>query len=177
MPMQPDDRKLVQDARRGDRDAYAGLYDRYAGVVRAVCFETTGDLEHAQDLAQEVFLRAHRKLPTLRNDDRFVGWLIGIAHHVRREWLKRKRRDRKVRTGIPTQSLAVDSDASIDAEQRIGRALARLPEKQRRALHLYYLQGKSAAEAQRALAMSSSGFYKLLAQASDQITKLLETGE
>ena len=87
-----------------------------------------------------------------------------------------RRRDRKVRTGIPTQALAVESNAEIDSDRRIVRALAQLPENQRLALHLFYLQGKSAVEAQGILDMSSSGFYKLLAQASEQITKLLETG-
>jgi RNA polymerase sigma-70 factor (ECF subfamily) len=176
MPMQTE-RQLVERARRGDRDAYAALYDRYARLIRAVCYDTTGDMEHAQDLAQEVFLRAHRRLTSLRDDDRFGGWLIGIARRVQQEWLKRKRRDRRVQTGIPTQALAVDSDANIDSEQRIKHALARLPEKQRLALHLFYLQGKSAAESQKVLQMSSSGFYKLLAQASEQITQLLEAGE
>jgi RNA polymerase sigma-70 factor, ECF subfamily len=174
---QKEDKLFVQLARAGDRDACAALYDRYAGLMRAICFDTTGNLEHAQDLAQEVFLRAYSKLPALRDDDRFGSWLIGIARRVCQEWIKGQRRNRKVRTGIPAQALAVESNAQIDPAQQIVRALGQLPEKQRLALHLFYLQGKSAVEAQRILEMSSSAFYKLLAQASEQITKLLEAGE
>jgi RNA polymerase sigma-70 factor (ECF subfamily) len=175
--MQPDDTQFVRCARQGDRNAYAALYDRYANLVRAICFDTTGSLEQSQDLAQEVFLRAYRKLPSLQDDNRFASWLIGIARHVGREWVKRKRRDRKVRTGIPAEALAVEPDAEGRHDATIAKALAQLPEKQRLALHLFYLQGKSADQAQDVLGMSSSGFYKLLAQASEQLTKIIEAGD
>jgi RNA polymerase sigma factor (sigma-70 family) len=175
--MESDDKPLVRRARRGEREAHAALYDRYANLVRAICYDTTANLEHALDLAQEVFLRAFGRLHSLRNDDRFGNWLVGIARHVCREWLRRRRRDRKVLTGIPPHALAVESNADFDPEKRIFQALAQLPEKQRLALHLYYLQGKSAVEAQRVLEMSPAGFYKLLKQASERMTKLLETGE
>jgi RNA polymerase sigma-70 factor (ECF subfamily) len=175
--MQPDDQDLVRQAMRGDRDAYSSLYDRYANLVRAICFDSTGNLEHAQDTAQEVFLRAYQKLPSLRNVDQFGSWLIGIARNVCREWLKRQRRDRRVRSGIPSEALAVEANSDAECEQKIHWALAQLPERQRMALHLFYLQGKSVSEARQILELSPSGFYKLLDQASERITKVLETGE
>ncbi len=175
--MQPDDTQFVRSARQGDVNACAALYDRYARLVRAICFDVTGNLEQAQDLGQEVFLRAFRKLPSLHDDAQFANWLVGIARHVGREWIKRQRRDRKVRTGIPAEALAVESDAEGGHDATIAKALARLPEKQRLALHLVYLQGTSAEKAQEVLGMSSSGFYKLLARATAQITKIIEAGE
>jgi RNA polymerase sigma-70 factor (ECF subfamily) len=175
--MQADDSQLVRGARQGDTTAYAALYDRYARLVRAICFDVTGDLEHAQDLGQEVFLRAYRKLPSLNDDCRFANWLIGISRHVGREWVRRQRRDRKVRTGIPEEALAVEAGSEGRQDATIAKALAQLPDKQRLALHLFYLQGKSADHAQEVLGMSSSGFYRLLARASERITKIIEAGE
>jgi DNA-directed RNA polymerase specialized sigma24 family protein len=55
---QRSDNELVQAAVAGDRAAYGTLYDRYAPLVRAVCYDHTRNLADAQDLAQDVFLRA-----------------------------------------------------------------------------------------------------------------------
>ncbi|MCK4343123.1 MAG: sigma-70 family RNA polymerase sigma factor, partial [Phycisphaerae bacterium] len=77
--MPASDATLVQGVLSGDRDAFAELYDRWAGLIRATCFDTTRDLDTAEDLAQEVFLRALQKLGNLRDPRRFVAWLMGIA--------------------------------------------------------------------------------------------------
>ncbi len=50
------DKILVQAVIAGEKQAYQQLYDRYAPLARAVCYERTGNLADAQDLAQEVFL-------------------------------------------------------------------------------------------------------------------------
>ena len=84
--MPASDATLVQGVLSGDRNAFAELYDRWAGLIRAMCFDVTRDLDTAEDLAQEVFLRALRKLGDLRDPPRFVSWLMGIARHVCREW-------------------------------------------------------------------------------------------
>ena len=52
------DANLVEAVLSGDRSAYTDLYDRYARLVRAICYDATWDLNHSQDLSQEVFLRA-----------------------------------------------------------------------------------------------------------------------
>jgi len=70
----------------GDSAAFGHLYDRYASIIRAVCFDTSHNLNEAQDLAQEVFLRAFRDLNKLQNGDRFGSWLHSIAKNVCREW-------------------------------------------------------------------------------------------
>ena len=81
-----DDAALVRATVGGRAQAFGLLYDRYAPLVRAVCFDATGDLTGAQDLSQEAFLRAFRKLGRLRKPEQFAPWLIGIAKHVCREW-------------------------------------------------------------------------------------------
>ena len=70
---------LVGAVLAGDRAAFDGLYDRHAPLIRAICFDSTQSLVDAQDLAQEAFLRAYRKLHELRDPERFRSWLIRIA--------------------------------------------------------------------------------------------------
>lgn len=72
------DGTLVQGALNGDRAAFAELYDRRARLIRAICFDSTHDLDTAAGLTQEVFPRALQKLRKLRNPQRFAPWLGGI---------------------------------------------------------------------------------------------------
>ena len=67
----PSDKMLVQAVFAGERTAYEKLYDRYAPLVRAVCYDYTGNLADAQDLAQDVFMRAYEKFDRLRKRDSF----------------------------------------------------------------------------------------------------------
>ena len=60
------DETLVQGALNGDQAAFGELYDRWARIIRAICFDTTHNLDAAEDIAQEVFLRALEKLGVLR---------------------------------------------------------------------------------------------------------------
>jgi RNA polymerase sigma-70 factor (ECF subfamily) len=75
----PSDKTLIEAVLAGEKDAYGKLYDRYAPLIRAVCYDTTGNFVDAQDLAQDVFLRAYEKLDRFRNRDSFGKWIVGIA--------------------------------------------------------------------------------------------------
>ena len=73
---------LVRAAQRGDRSAFARLYDEYAGLVRATAVtRLRGD--EAADVVQETFLRALRRLKHLRKAEAFAGWLVAIARNRR----------------------------------------------------------------------------------------------
>ena len=86
--MEAGDAQLVRSVLDGDRAAYAELYERYARWVRAVCFDTARNLSDAQDLTQEVFLRAYAQLGRLREPERFGAWLHSIARNRCLEWLR-----------------------------------------------------------------------------------------
>ncbi|HOB75147.1 MAG TPA: sigma factor [Phycisphaerae bacterium] len=81
--MESGDAQLVRSVLGGDRAAYARLYDRYARWVRAICYDRTRSISDAQDLTQEVFLRACVRLGELREPERFAAWLYSIARGQR----------------------------------------------------------------------------------------------
>lgn len=77
----------------GDPNAFGELVRRYQSPVRAFLRKLTrGDDALADDLAQETFLRAWRKLETFRGESRFSTWLFGIAVNEFRTRLRRDRR-------------------------------------------------------------------------------------
>ena len=167
------DESLVKRTLQGNSAAFGELYDRYAGVIRAVCFDSTHEVNSAQDLAQEVFLRAFVKLPKLRQRDRFGPWLISISRHVCQEWRRTRRRDRHTFTPEPPEAGESTNAESIDSSSELRLAISQLPERERLALHLVYLQQQSADEARGILGLSYSAFYKVVARAKERLTKLL----
>jgi RNA polymerase sigma-70 factor (ECF subfamily) len=92
--------ELVRAAIAGDTAAYGILYDRFAPLVRAVCHDHTRNLADAQDLAQDVFLRAYQRLGELRKPESFGPWIIGIAKRRCLEWRRQIVRDDRRREHV-----------------------------------------------------------------------------
>lgn len=172
--MSQSDGELVKAILAGDRSSFERLYDKYARLVRSVCYDTTGDLTQAQDIAQEVFLRAYQKLDRLSNPDLFAPWLVSIARNVCREYRRGKYRDRLVLVGLETPEVPTDppdEDAGLEGE--LAEAMKKLTEQERLAIHVHYLQELDIQEAIAILKTSRSGFYRLLEKARKKLEKLL----
>lgn len=160
------DGTLVLGVLSGDRQAFAELYDRRARLVRAICLDATGDVETAAELTQEVFMRAFERLHSLNDPNRFGPWLVGICRHVCREWRRGKLRERRrVAALAASPRPGQQPNNTQDQISDVRRAIAKLPEKQRLALHAFYLQEQDVEQARTVLGLSRSGFYNLLCNA------------
>ncbi len=169
----PSDRKLIQAVFAGENTAYEKLYDRYAPLVRAICYDTTRNLADAQDLAQDVFMRAYEKLERLREPGLFGRWVVGIARLRCKEWRRQKLRSQNKNVGL-NNAQAVAPDPPDDSRIELLREMiTTLPEKERLALHTFYLQGNSADNARRIMGLSRSGFYRVLERARKRLEQLL----
>jgi len=178
----PTDAELVAESLAGDREAFGRLYDRYAALVRAVVGGVARDYAMVQDLAQESFLRAYRKLQQLRNAERFGAWIVGIARQVARERKRSLRRDRHQFVAgncLEMESSAGDFKAIGDAEEleRVMQQVVALPERERLAIHAFFLQQRDARQAAELLDLSRSGFYALLERALRRLAARLRRGE
>ena len=165
------DEDLVRAVLGGDIEAYSGLYDRHAALIRAICHGWTGSLSESQDLTQEVFLRAYRKLHGLRDPQRFGSWLVSIARRVCREWRRSRARDRHRYQGLgPDEPGELDGAVARDETlTRLQGAIASLPERERAAVHLAYLRGQPAEKARHTLGLSRSGYYRVLQRARKRL--------
>jgi len=178
----PTDAELVAETLAGDREAFGRLYDRYAALVRAVVGGVARDYAMVQDLAQESFLRAYRKLEQLRNPERFGAWIVGIARQVARERKRSLRRDRHQFVAgncLEMESSADDLKAIGDAEEhdRVIEHLVTLPDREPLAIPAFLLQQRDARQAAELLDLSRSGFYALLKRALRRLTTRLCRGE
>ncbi len=172
------DAQLVLQVLEGDKVAFGELYDKYARLIRVICRDNTTDLASAQDLAQEVFLRAYAKLDKLKEPERFAAWLVTIARNVCREHRRSKGRDRHVLVG----SEMLEQEPSPENEQdprlaQLNDAMAQLDEKERLALHVYYLQGQDIDAALEILGVSRSAFYRLMGKGKKKIEQYINRRE
>jgi RNA polymerase sigma-70 factor (ECF subfamily) len=133
------ERALVERARAGDEKAFRLIFDRHAPAVRRFLHDLLRDGESADEGTQEVFVRAHGRLRSLRDDDKLGPWLFGIARHVFHETL----RSRRIRLIAPPRETEVDPSATPEgalmgreADQMLAEALSHLPEERRAALLL-----------------------------------------
>ena len=126
-------------ARAGDEAAYRWLLDRYrARVVRLAAHVLRRDGE-AEDVAQEAFLKAFRRLPSFRGEGRFSAWLFGIAVRL---CLDRRRSARWARE-VPEDAIAPPSISpdSPDTRLLVSALLDRLSPPMRAALVLREMEG------------------------------------
>ncbi len=172
--MKQTDAALVKNTLNGDKTAFGQLYDRYAKLVRVICYDTTGDWVTAQDLAQESFLRSYTKLNNLKDPDSFGPWLISITRNICREFRRGKFRDRHVLVGLePPEKPSEENNPQNRLLSDMREALAKLSENERLALQVYYLQDNNAQQAQKILGLSRSGLYRLLEKARNKMQKYM----
>lgn len=143
------DATLARLACEGDRAAFGALVTRYAAQARRVARAVLGDVDLADDAAQDAFIAALENLPRFDLRRPFGPWLMRIVTNAAID----SRRRRTVRRTEPIDPSLVDPGDATDraAEQnelsaRLRLALAELPERQRVAVTLFDAEGYSHAE-------------------------------
>lgn len=178
---EPADAELVTRTLAGNITAFGRLYDRYARMVRAVVSAVSLDWSSTADLTQESFLRAYQNLHRLRSPDRFGGWIAGIARQVARERKRMLGRDRLVFSGEPLEVVSQDDHEATtwNAEhlERLMSEVAELPERERLAIHAYFLEQNDVTQAAELLQLSRSGFYLLLNRALARLSAIIRSRE
>jgi RNA polymerase sigma factor (sigma-70 family) len=148
----PPDAALVARVRLGERNAYAALVRRHQGAVRALLRRLCkGDAALADDLAQEAFLQAWRKLDQFRGEARFSTWIYRIAYNAflmhARVQRPEQALDESKATGTQRHesagegaAAAIGEAAAAELSADLQRALAKLSDAERAAIvQCYYL--------------------------------------
>lgn len=167
------DKILVEAVFEGEKAAFEELYDRYGPLVRAVCYDTTGNLADAQDLAQDVFMRAFEKIKNLREPDLFARWIVAIARSRCKEWQRNEARMQKKHTGLNEAYISSIEPSDDGQLQELRENIRKLSTQERLALHIFYLQENSVDDARKILNLSRSGFYRVLERARKNLAELL----
>jgi RNA polymerase sigma-70 factor, ECF subfamily len=139
--------QLVDRCRRGELGAFEELYRQHSGRLYSLAVRMLGNPADAEDLLQEIFLSAHRKLDTFRGDAALGTWLYRLAmnqllDHVR----SRAARTGQLTDGLDDAGLLADTSSHRLADRAINRldlerALGELPEGCRAAFVLHDVEG------------------------------------
>lgn len=158
--MRTADLELVERCREGNAEAFEELYRQHAGRLYNLAFRMTGTAEEAEDLLQDVFLHAHRKLGSFRGESSLGTWLYRLGMNQCLDYL----RGRQVKMGRATDSLddaaaaepAARSPAVPTAISRLDldRAIAKLPEGCRAVFLLHDVEGFDHGEVAAVLGIS-----------------------
>ncbi len=140
------DNEIISKVLRGDQGAYALLVNQYRDYVFSLVLRLVKSREDAEEVAQDVFIKAYRSLAGFRGDARFSTWLYTIAQTTAITFLRKKKLD--------TQSLDIDTiqerventDSGLRAniveqksrQEMVTRALALLGPDDAQVLTLYY---------------------------------------
>src|SRR3989442_3360753 len=170
---------LLERLRAGDPRAFEELVIVYQHRVCGVALRMLGSRAEAEEIAQEVFLRAHRAVADFRGDARLGTWLYAIASRLCLNRLASP--DRRVARGdevladvaAPTPDAAAAAErAELDAALRA--AIAELPEDRRLVLVLRDIEGLSYEEIAEALALEPGTVRSRLHRARLQLKEKLE---
>jgi len=143
--MEGSDAQMVARARRGDGDAFGTLVGRHLRAAYGVALACTGEHDRAEDVCQDAFIAALRRIEDCRDPDRFGPWLFAIVRNRARDLRRREAR----RATCPLEeavAAGADSDPARDAElaelsDGIDGALGTLGRTQAAVVRLFDLEG------------------------------------
>jgi RNA polymerase sigma-70 factor (ECF subfamily) len=154
------DLELAERCQEGDAEAFEELYRQHSSRIFSLAVRMTGSTDEAEDLLQEAFLQAHRKLRSFRGESSLGTWLYRLAMNLCLDHLRGK----QVRMGRVTDSLDAETAAEPAspapavplAVNRVDldRAIARLPEGCRAVFLLHDVEGFDHREVARILGIS-----------------------
>jgi RNA polymerase sigma-70 factor (ECF subfamily) len=172
------DHDLVEQAQRGDRDAFGILVRSRADRLYAIGQRILRDVGLSEDAMQQALVIAWRELPSLRDPTRFDAWLTRLlVHACYAEARSRRARSANIRV------LPIDGPASPDASQEIAdrdqleRGFRRLPPEQRALLVLHHYLGLSPTEIAETLGVPAGTARSRLHYAHRAMRAALEADE
>lgn len=134
----------------GERQAFAHLVTRYQGMVYRVCLKITGEPESAKDMAQEVFIKAYKALPSFRGQSSFSTWLYRIAYRTCLDYKRSSDREWKHRTAADvtendyvTSRTPEQAVLQREASEQLSHSVNSLAEPYRSVVQLYYFNQQS----------------------------------
>jgi len=141
------DRDLVEQAQRGDREAFAILARSHGDRLMAVAQRILRDVGRAEDAVQQTLVIAWRELPGLRDPDRFDAWLQRLLIHASYAEARRSRTWNAHVRVLPVDGPAGPDDTlTVDERDRLERAFRRLPPEQRAILVMTHYLGQTPTE-------------------------------
>ena len=160
-----DDVQLIHRILSGDDEAFNLLVRKYEKSIHACVWQKIGDFHHAEEITQDIFLQAYKKLSTLKDPNQFSGWLYAVANRLCIDWMRKQKPAMQSLEDTPMRAIDnltyeryVSEQCESEAVERryeiVEKLLAKLPESERTVMMLYYLSEMRAKEVGKSLGVS-----------------------
>jgi RNA polymerase sigma factor (sigma-70 family) len=174
--MRTEDGNIIRECINGDSASFGLLVDKYKASIFALAYSRLHNFQDAEDVTQEVFLKAYTNIRRLRQWDNFVVWLRSVTINLCKNKLREQTRRRD---NVPIkQDMEALENASLDSYQEeqfsswreealdsLDKALDSLPEQYRQILTLHYLGGMKGEEISKFLSISHDTVRQRLSRA------------
>lgn len=184
MQQQPDDISVIQMILQGQQNAYAILVDRYQSYVFTLVLRYVDDRGLAEELAQDVFVKAYRCLADFKGGSKFSTWLYTIVNTTCISYLRKKKDDTVLLAQEQIVSLASNAYTHTHEAQEIERksrqevlakAIAALPPDDARVITLFYQAEQSLDETAEILGITANNVKVKLWRARQKLREVLES--
>ena len=147
------DQKIIEEIRAGNSEAFSLLVDRYKHMVYTTTFRFIKIAEEAEEVSQDVFLKAYTSIGSFRGDSKFSTWLYKIAYHKCLDHLKRKRaHETSSIDALPESYQPAYTDSGLEKMEQserirqIREAILALPGRDSWIITMFYLEELSLKE-------------------------------
>ena len=180
--MKNSDIELIRLTLDGDDTAFAQLVERYQRAVQALIWRKIGDFHIAEEITQDIFLKAYNELGSLKKPQSFASWLYVIASRRCVAWHRKKRlplapldetSNEQDEETIYSQFVVNENQRVFEEEQRavVKKLLAKLPESERTVITLHYFSEMSSSEIGAFLGVSANTIRSRLRRALQRLRK------
>ncbi|MCA9183993.1 MAG: sigma-70 family RNA polymerase sigma factor [Pirellulaceae bacterium] len=175
--MATSDLTLVDQARQGNRQAFAEIVGRYQTLICSIAYARTGNLHTSEEIAQDTFIAAWNSLKTLREPGQLRPWLCGIVRNLANDRNRRQTRDvlasaDAIVADQVASSTSDDPAATTLAQEEtelLDRTLASLPPTYREPLVLFYREQQSVARVAELLDLSPNAVKQRLSRGREML--------
>ncbi|MDE0634897.1 MAG: sigma-70 family RNA polymerase sigma factor [Candidatus Poribacteria bacterium] len=183
--MKHNDAELIQDILEGDDHAFSLLVGKYQKPVHALAWRIVGDFHIAEEITQDSFLIAYKRLKTLKEPQRFVSWMYVITRRRCMAWLRKKRLwtqsiehleqtdNERLEEAIYSEYVVTEKERTVAETQRevVKKLLAKLQESERTVMTLHYFGEMSCSEIGEFLGVSANTVKSRLRRARERLKK------
>ncbi len=185
-----EDAKLVFAAIDGDNDAFGKLIEKYSSFVYRTVFYDIKSKEDAEDISQEVFIKAYKALANFRSDSEFSTWIYRICKNTVYDYIRKSSRERSIPLSemtsgdendriydIPDDSGKYDPEKTYISKETadlVNDAISSLSEEHRSIIVMRDIEGYSYGEIADILSIEEGTVKSRLSRARNSLKKKLE---
>jgi len=182
MHLPDDERNLVELAISGNADAFGELYLHYIDSIFRYFYFRVGDVEEAEDLSEQVFLKAWEALAYYKNlGFPFSSWLFRIAHNLVVDFHRKSKTIPHSLENLADEIENFDKQANTlsmviekDDKRELSKAISRLPEDQQQVIVLRFIEGLSHKEIARIMEKNEGACRMIQHRALSTLNRLIE---